>query len=292
MNHISFQAIAVASILGAAAMISAQTAATGSTNADSVVEIKVVKSNPDGRTVIRETDDQIIIYKKDLSRFGLPRDEAGKLSPKNGYGIAGGPVPGFIALDFGPINDLIKASNDLNGRTFGSLKSTGFTPIATMGGMGYLGFGNGLRLGGGGTNGDRYYLSDAYAQDSIVSFKVSVEFGGFLVEKAFSKNHLNLITGTMIGGGSMTATVRRTVRGGNTAFDLERSSNGGESKTASFFLMELHGGFTYSIVPFLHLGADAMLPMFYSANGFETYTNSFVTVNPALRIRFIFGNLG
>jgi hypothetical protein len=287
MNRTNFQTIAIATILGVVTMSSAQVVTNGSANADSAVEIRVVKRNPGGMTVIKETDDKVIIYKKDR----LQRDENGNPLLKNGYGIAGGPVPGITALDIGPVNDLIHVSKDLSQRTFGSMNRTNFEPIITMGGMGYLGFGDGLRLGGGGMSGDRYYLSDVYAQDSIVSLKVSVQYGGFLVEKVYSHNRYHLITGTQIGGGSITAAVRRTVRAGNAVFNPEQVNNSGESKTADFFLLQLHGGFTYSIAPFMHVGADAMLPLFYSANGFEGYTSSFATINPSLRFRFMFGNL-
>jgi hypothetical protein len=287
MNRTNFQTIAIAIILGGITISSAQAVTNGSANADSAVEIRVVKRNLGGMTVIKETDDKVIIYKKER----LQRDKDGNPLSKNGYGIAGGPVPGITALDFGPVNDLIHESKDLSQRTFGSMNRTNFEPIVTMGGMGYLGFGDGFRLGGGGMSGDRYYLSDAYAQDSIVSLKVSVQYGGFLVEKVHSHNRYHIITGTQIGGGSITVAVRRTVRAGNGVFDPEQVNNIGESKTADFFLLQLHGGFTYSIAPFMHVGADAMLPMFYSANGFEGYTSSFATINPSLRFRFMFGNL-
>jgi hypothetical protein len=290
MNRINLQAIAVASIFSAATMIFAQTAAPASAKTDSAAEIKV--SNPAEPAVTKEPNDKAVSYNKDHSSFGLPGEKAGNFSPKKGYGIAGGPIPGFIAFDFRPINNLIKASDALNERTFGNLSRTGFEPMVTMGGMGYLGFGNGLRLGGGGADAERNYLSDAFARDSVVSLKVSVGYGGFLVEKAFSVNRFNFLTGTQIGGGEMKVTARRTLRGGNSAFTADQNNNNVATQIAKLFLLEFHGGFTYSIAPILHLGADVMLPMFYSANGFDAYTTGFVTVNPAVRLRFMFGNLG
>jgi hypothetical protein len=97
---------------------------------------------------------------------------------------------------------------------------------------------------------------------------------------------------TQLGRGSIKLTAHRTLRGGNSTFTEEQNDNDRATKTAKFFLLELHGGFTYSIASILHIGADAMLPMFYSANGFDAYTNGFVTVNPSVRLRFMFGNLG
>jgi hypothetical protein len=42
----------------------------------------------------------------------------------------------------------------------------------------------------------------------------------------------------------------------------------------------------------MHIGANVSLPMFFSADGFDAPTGSFMSANPALQIRLIFGNLG
>jgi hypothetical protein len=176
--------------------------------------------------------------------------------------------------------------------SFGSLASSAFEPIATTGGMGYVGLGNGLRIGGGATGGNRYFASDPYEGDSIVSLNVSVHYGGVIIEKAFVLNRFNFLSGTQVGGGSMTTTIHHTVESGSFMFNPSRSKNRGESKTANFFLLEFHGGVTFSLAPFLHFGTEVSLPVFYSQEGFEASTNAFISMNPAIQLRIVFGNLG
>jgi hypothetical protein len=80
-------------------------------------------------------------------------------------------------------------------------------------------------------------------------------------------------------------------------FDLsEKIEDQYQGIGAAFLLAELHGGFTYTFLPWLHLGVDVGVPAFISSNGFRQssrgITDSFYTVNPMGRLRLLFGNLG
>jgi hypothetical protein len=156
--------------------------------------------------------------------------------------------------------------------------------------VGYIGVGNGVRIGGGGLNGERNYINDRYDTDSAIALRLHVEYGGFLVEKAFIRYNVNYLLGGCIGGGTMTVGTRfnRTVGTAAPGQGIREFN----SVTANFFLAELHGGVTYSVLPWLHVGADASLPVFYSTDGFQGYTGMFTTINPAFRARLVFGNLG
>ena len=62
---------------------------------------------------------------------------------------------------------------------------------------------------------------------------------------------------------------------------------------AEFFVLEAHGACSYTVVPgFFHLGIEASLPAFLSKEGFRGYVNDFYTINPGMKLKFIFGNLG
>jgi hypothetical protein len=290
----NFPTFIVAAMLGVNAIVSAQSAelAPEDNNADTAVSLNVAETNPGAASSITETKDMGVLGKTDHTSLDHAGDGIGTSPHKSGFGIAGGPIPGIISLDIRPIRELTKSSKTLKDRSFRNLSSSNFESFATMGGMGYVGLGNGLRLGGGATGGSRYFVSDPYAGDSIASLNVSVHYGGFLIEKAFVLNRFNFLSGTQIGGGSMTTTIHRTVESGSFIFNPSCSKNRGESKTANFFLLEFHGGFTFSLAPFLHLGTEASLPVFYSQEGFEASTNAFISMNPAIQVRLVFGNLG
>ncbi|MFW5774998.1 MAG: hypothetical protein ACOCW2_01795, partial [Chitinivibrionales bacterium] len=61
---------------------------------------------------------------------------------------------------------------------------------------------------------------------------------------------------------------------------------------APSWAFDMHAGVTYSILPWMHVGADASLVWMYSSLGFGYGYGSFWTNNSAFRIRIMFGNAG
>jgi hypothetical protein len=62
-------------------------------------------------------------------------------------------------------------------------------------------------------------------------------------------------------------------------------------------LAELHAGCMLTFLSWLHLGFDLTVPAFISSSGFKVesgrrVTDSFITVNPGVRIRIALGNIG
>jgi hypothetical protein len=154
------------------------------------------------------------------------------------------------------------------------------------GGTGYIGFGDGFRLGGGGMSGEKQF--DCRTSDTI-SLTAKISYGGFLVEKALLYNRWNLSIGGMLGGGNINVSLTESDFYDWNDLDYDDDSEG---EKAVFFLFEPHIGLTYTILYFLHIGADITLPTFMSLDKFNSYTDDFITVNPGFHVKLLFGNLG
>jgi hypothetical protein len=246
--------------------------------------------------VVRETRDTVYVAKSSaLPRaFKRSHEKVGVLREK-GFGIGGGPNPGVHAIDMGPVRDLAERSDPLQDKHF-HFGPLDYKPFRMRGGLGYVGFGNGLRIGGGGSGGRSELVSDFFSGDSALVLETKVSFGGFLVEKAFLSNRFNFNLGGYIGGGSLEVRVKAMDMGSATWFDLDGDGEESDKIEAEFMLLEAHGGFTYTIVPIFHIGVDLSMPAFLSPNGFSSpgvsYSSQFFTVNPGFKARVVFGNLG
>jgi hypothetical protein len=213
-------------------------------------------------------------------------------SRRRGFGLGGGPLVGLYAVDMEPVEELLERVRSLAGRDFG-FNHFKREPFWFKGAVGYLGTGNGLRLGGGGAGGSLRFRAGPAASDTQVALlDVAVGYGGMLIEKATVVERLNFIMGGFIGGGS--ARVKATLVDAEdySIFTVDQAVQQSDEITARFFSLELHGGCTYTVCPFFHLGADVSVPCFLSSSGFEPYTAGFASVNPGFGLRFIFGNLG
>jgi hypothetical protein len=202
-------------------------------------------------------------------------------------GLGGGPMPGMTALDVSPFRELIRRDPLLRRQTFSTLGTARYQAFFATGGMGYLSFGNGVRLGGGGMSCERRFLSDRFAADSALSLSIRAEYGGFMVEKNFRQNEYSFFTGMQIGGGSIQVSYCGVE---DNAFSIDADeANRLRRSTASFTLFEVHGGITYTLMRFVHIGTDVSVPLFYAASGFSAITPEFVTVNPTFGVRLMVG---
>ena len=140
------------------------------------------------------------------------------------------------------------------------------------------------------TVGDFYYPSEATGSDSILVLQVHTGFGGLFVEKVFLRKNFNLFVGGMLGGGKITVTPRWDTGAFESVFHISKEE---ESRAeANYAGVELHTGFTVTLLPWLHVGTDVNGLFLMSVNGFGETGNSFINVNPGLRLRLVFGNLG
>ncbi len=250
--------------------------------------------NRDGTCIIKETKDTVYTIKQpDPETVSKSfRQRLNDLRVR-GFGGGGGPVWDVYAINIAPVVTLLKADKALSSRDFG-FNNFNEEPFIMKGGMGFGGLGNGLRLGGIGLSGERKIVSDHFSGDSAILLTVKVNTGGFLIEKAMVHDRMNYVAGGYIGGGSMQASVQ-TISGKISSFTRDSDTPSKENpqpSTASFASLELHGAVTYTLYAFMHVGLGLSMPVFISTNGFETYPSQFVTVNPGLQLKVIFGNLG
>jgi hypothetical protein len=215
-------------------------------------------------------------------------------------------------MDMQPVHALINKYPDLKRLDFPI--DSRYETFILAGGMGYGGVGNGIRLGGGGWGGSKTFgatrtlsvsPSDTANQiDSLYKLSVGVGMGGFLLEKAYVIDRLNIMLGGFIGAGAMNIRSYRSEGKKTLFFDAGDEEYSDSSDTerepdfrASFMLTELHGGLTYSMLSWLHLGVDGWCPLFFSSSGFanrfqQPITDGFMSINGGVRIRIVLGNLG
>jgi hypothetical protein len=233
------------------------------------------------------TRDTVYVMEKGHGHSFWKEQGARHLWREKGYGVCGGFTPSVMAIDCRPVKYLLAnlPAMNANGFSFGRLN---YQPIYVSGGIGYLGVGNGVRIGGAGLSGEKNVFGGGAGYNSTGTLRLHVEYGGFLVEKAFVRHNANYLLGGSIGSGTLTVHARN----GQVLATQNEDDHPYSSVTAKFLLVEAHGGVTYSILSWLHMGADVSVPFFYAADGFQGYTPSFVTVNPVFRARVMLGNLG
>ena len=244
--------------------------------------------------VVKEDLDTVFIFDKSVLRH-VARDWRNNIDifRQRGYGASGSSIYGADAIFIRPVEELTENHPELSDKRF-DFGRFGFEPFLMSGGSGYVGLGEGFRLGGGGMSGERKFRSSRFNGDSILVLNTKVSYGGFLIEKCFIHNRWNLNTGGMIGAGSIKVTKSEQINtffyGENeNPFDIDDSKG---SHRAVFFLLEPHCGFSYTFFYFFHVGATVTLPTFMSLEKFDIYTDDFFTVNPGLHTKLIFGNLG
>ena len=197
--------------------------------------------------------------------------------------------PMMLGVKVKPVYDLAHKDRALRNYDFPDLIQ-GYKPVLVIGGLVYGGVGHGVRIGLGGWNGKFYYASEKQLSDSILVLQVSSGFGGLFVEKVFLRKNLNLFIGGMLGGGKLTVTPKWDAGAFESVFNISKEE---ENKAeADYAGLELHTGFTVTLLPWLHIGTDLNGLFLVSVNGFGEAGNSFMTVNPGVRLRLVFGNLG
>ena len=216
---------------------------------------------------------------------------------ERGYGGGIGATPGMYVLYFKPVYqvlDVIASDDKFKNVTF-PLKSN-FQGFFTMGIIGYGAVGNGLRVGGCYQGGSRSYSTRK--DDTTYTVEIKTGFGGFLFEKAAVSGNMNWYIGGIAGGATISVSPTKTT---DILSDpvkiIDAVKNESNKLSAPAMLLEVHGGFTYTMVNWFHIGGDLSTPLFFSPSGFKTpnsqsVTNGFVSLNPGFRIRIILGNIG
>lgn len=217
-------------------------------------------------------------------------------SRERGYGGGIGATPGIFVLNMRPVHqllDIITSSSEFKNVSF-PLNSN-FQGFFMMGITGYGALGNGLRVGGNFHSGSRSYSTRK--NDTTYTVDVHTSFGGFLLEKAAVSGAINWYVGGMAGGASIDVNPSKASNLFSQVSISESIEDEFNKLSAPALLLELHGGFTYTMVNWFHIGGDLSTPLYFSPSGFKTpasqsVTNGFISVNPGFRIRIILGNIG
>lgn len=248
-------------------------------------------SGEEEKIVLKETEDTVYVVKKsDMDKIAGEFHTKVREMRTKGFGAAGGPMTGLFAVSMRPVEDFIRIHGNLKQRDFG-LNEFAVEPFALSGGMGYVGIGNGVRLGLAGMNGERNFSGSRSGDTLLVALRTEISYFGFLVQKNYVHEKMDLTVGAILGSGKMK--VSFSDAGTYSAFEPVF----GEEKLthdikARLGVLEVHTGFTYSFTRFVHVGGDISVPTFISLEGFGAFTDEFVTVNPGLRLKVMFGNLG
>jgi hypothetical protein len=266
---------------------------------------QAVKAKDTGKKIepvllIKSKKDTVVVITDDFHIQKILQNVSSsvKKSRVQGYGGAGGFSNRLVTLNMSPVLDLVNSDSKLEGISFPSLKND-FRLLTMSGGLGYGGLGNGIRIGGGGYGGSCKYVSSPFSRhsgdpDSNVTLKVTLGYGGLLIEKAKVKDNWNIYLGSFIGGGAIEIQKVTSPKGKASAFsDSWTDPNNGEHASAPFMATEFHGGATYTIVPWMHIGGDFNALLYYSTSGFgQAMSNSFMGITPGFGFRVIFGNIG
>lgn len=242
--------------------------------------------------------DTVQLLSKESAELFLESIRGRKRSTRQrGYGGAIGPALGVYAIAMGPVDNLIRFMG--NNSDFSQSHISTDKPFALFqcsGITGYGAIGNGLRIGGCFMGGSRRYTN--FIGDTTYNLEINPSFGGFLLEKAVVLENTNIYWGGLIGGASIKVRPSKTTNAlTSISVDSENFRINFNELTATSLLLELHGGFTYTMINWFHIGADLSAPLFFSNSGFTTsgghsITNGFISVNPGIRIRIMIGNIG
>ena len=250
--------------------------------------------------IVRETADTVFILNK-KSFHAFTRDWRNNFDHlrKKSIGLSGTSRYGVDAVAMQPIEDFIENHPGFRGKHFRDISRYGFEPYVMSGGSGVIGLGEGFRLGGGGMSGERRFFSAPF-HDSILVLNTRVSYGGFLVEKATVKDRWNFTYGGTIGGGTIKVVISE--KNSSDLFSVDDDYSTGfyddddifknNGYQATFFMLKPHWGFSYTFFTFFHVGGAVSLPIFMSMEDILPYTDDFVTVNPGIQLKLIFGNLG
>lgn len=208
------------------------------------------------------------------------------------WGGAGGLSYRAAAFDMTPVVDLVKTDPKLAGIIFPSLQR-GHQVIDVTGGFGYRCLENGIRIGAAWSGGSTKHVGRGSAADSAVSLEVYAGSGGLFIEKVVVRQHWNIHLGSIIGGGYVSLRKKDISYGTVFSISNDRVSGNGEYTIARLMSLELHGGATYSVFPWMHIGGDVSAMPYYSFRGFRQSINSgFSGIQPGFGMRLAFGNRG
>jgi hypothetical protein len=212
-----------------------------------------------------------------------------------------------------PLQEVVNNEVDLRNKSF----DLSDNQMIMLGGMGYGGKRKGGRIGGGGWFGYKRYYSDKFTtlltdstsialkdtvHDSLIQLHTMLAYGGMIAEGGFNWKAMNVHFGGLLGGGALILGKEAIPYNNNSAFTGNQMGRTAMMDTTSdlssqwaaapLLVFDAHAGATVSVLRWMQVGADAQMLVLYSAQGFGYGYKSFLTYNPGVRLRFLFGNIG
>lgn len=228
-------------------------------------------------------------------------------------------APGMFWLNMDPIRELAKDEPAL--RNFHFNLNNGVYMLNGI--SGYWGHQNDTRFGFGLHAGYKRYQSDpvqlvlrdssgspsvdqltgdTLKTDSMMNLMCIPATLTFLLERQIKRGDVNFFAGGAIGVGVFVVIKEGKQSSEQSAFMSEHSSmqsdnqdaaESGDVAAAPFSWMDAHGGVTYSLARWCHVGVEGTVALFMSSSGFiGGRGNGFITVNPGVRARIVLGTLG
>jgi hypothetical protein len=245
------------------------------TTDDSTITIVKVKSTKDSDIEADTTIRTIRI---------IPKFSDGNWGFNSIFGIGGGFGIGGMYMDMRPVKNLyrdLKVPVPFDNRE----------PILLTGGFGFGGLVNGVRAGGAGYGGNSEFRSQR--GDTMFVAKVSIGYGGFIIGRGWTKDKNAFHFQTLIGAGSQDVEFELREAEGTTFYTGGSHKKGEllhkESFDSRFFACDLQTGYTRSVMPWFHIGTEISGLLMVSRNGYNF--DNYVSFNPTMKARFIFGSL-
>ncbi|OGJ93774.1 MAG: hypothetical protein A2350_08485 [Candidatus Raymondbacteria bacterium RifOxyB12_full_50_8] len=232
--------------------------------------------------------------------------------------------PQYLHLDLSPVTSLCREEPGLNNYFFDFSDNR----FLMQGFAAYWGSKNNGRAGFGVWGGYRQYHSKPYTavvlddsgapildtannsvlkQDSITHMVVIPAYAGILIEKSATFGAVNLFAGGVVGAGALVLVKSMEEQSEESAFysvttvqdtnwqSMHNPMQGNKSDgvaVAPLWVFDVHAGATYSFAKWFHAGAEGSLLMLYATDGFGAHSATFNSINPGIRLRIVFGNLG
>jgi vacuolar-type H+-ATPase subunit H len=294
---------------------SAQVAVSDSTDAAQEVRDAAAKAEEEIAEAAQEAKDQAQVAveeakdaaddAKEEAREAAEqaREDAQEALEEKGH--SGGGILGLqtVWLNTKPFKDLVAKESSLRGKDF----DFGSRPMVMLGMGGMHEHPSGYRGGVTIWGGYRSYQSDEFGKvagdstthDSVTVLRVIPAYFGYTMDKAFHFSRFSVNLGGMLGGGAYIVQKKD--------YDLDESetfvsTNGdgsndtqndyGAWSAAPFFAWEVRAGMGVELAPVFHVGIEGFALFTYAPEGFGVATGDFVTVNPGVRLKLIFGKAG
>ncbi len=228
---------------------------------------------------------------------------------------------GIVANDIEYINDLFAEENSVVGSPLYGVNakipvgSTNYSTMFYSGGSLMAGLGNGYKIGFSGFGSFRSY--DFSAGANYVETAVATGYGGLAIERGFVSDKHNFTTGVLLGAGGTAVGINVYENVGSTsAFmqsdddsdsdwdedwdDYDHDYHDHDHDVDRYFENKAHGAYgvaelnlaySYTLISWLHIGADAKATVKKSIE-IDNNLGKYLTVNPALGLRVVFGTLG